>query len=409
MNPIFQFDFVSIILFGLFSLLLFTLAVWLVKRIEVKPISLIGLGIAAFTMISFFILNHFLHLKSIAPDNYLYAEIIRDFWNSFSNSSLGVKFYSIINFLPIILCFKSPVVFIVFNVFYYLFGILFIGKSFELLANYWGIQVSKYFYVFLFLLSCLYPIALIIVPTLLREGSILFFNGISVYLIVKLILNPKWNWKAVLPIMAFVLLLFLQRPIGGLALIMGFGVTLILKQIITVGLRKSMKMLLLGSLVIIGTYYFVNMFYNIPISIAWLESFRNTQALNFGDNSYGGGLNWDSIFQVLVSISYLVLQYLFSPLPILISKSVMFAKIIPLADAIFILLGLVIILFHWRLSMIKWCLLFILILIGVPAIFEANIDGAFRHRMNAVVMMLPLLAFSLNRFIIQFQNYLNER
>ncbi|WP_194525301.1 hypothetical protein [Zobellia roscoffensis] len=126
--------------------------------------------------------------------------------------------------------------------------------------------------------------------------------------------------------------------------------------------------------------------------MAWLISYRDASNAKFGTEGYST-MNWSGPFDYVKNVIFLVLQYLLSPLPILVSPTVTMNKLIPLIDSFYIIFVLITpILLFYKKYMKGWLVLFLVFLI-IPALFETNISGAYRHRISAIVFLMPLVSY----------------
>jgi 1-acyl-sn-glycerol-3-phosphate acyltransferase len=83
----------------------------------------------------------------------------------------------------------------------------------------------------------------------------------------------------------------------------------------------------------------------------------------------------------------------------------MLEKTIPLIDAIFLLLSLLPMLYLMREKTYRRVVVFAFVLLFVSALFETNINGSFRHRMNGIVLLLPLVVIGLNKLLVDLTRF----
>ena len=402
MEEIFEFDLFSIVISAVyFGLIICMLILLLSYGNKVKKSAVYSLLFGVSIYYGFFVLNHIFPFKSIPPDSIFYANIIKDFWNNYDLWSEGVKLYSIINYIPFQFSLKYPVVFVLINIFFFYCGIIFIGKSFMKLMRYYEVPVSQNFMAHLLLYTSFYPAAIIIIPTLPREGSMIFFFGLCTFMLTDLFTQSQdRNKLKILVFLASLFLLTLIRPIGGVSYLIAIFL-FYLKDYWKKGTVKHILISLFSFFIFIFLINFiVDSFYNMTFSFSWIEKFRYSHEELFGSESYGTQLDWSNIFQSIKSAFLLLLQYMFSPFPIIISPEIAMQKIIPMIDAGFILISLIFTLFYIKIKPLKMIIFFCFILLMTPALFETHISGAYRHRMNAVVMMLPVFAFTMNKTLI---------
>ena len=357
-------------------------------------------------MLAFFLLNHFLQFKSLPPDSSFYADIVRDFWKYYDSWSPGVKVYALLNFVPIQLSFSYPVVLVVLHIFFYLTGIVFLGKAIAIYSAHHQRKLPKDFFGQLLLLAAIYPAALIVIPSLLREGSMFFFFGLTTYLLM-LIRIPNGRFRK-LKLILFAISLFiltLIRPIGGVSYVLAILTIYFLDN----WKRNKLKAILKTVLPAVIGLWFINKiadsFYNMQFSPNWLGRYRSSHAELFQTEAYGTDLPWEGMANVLYSSFLLFFQYALAPLPLIIGSEAMFEKTIPLIDAIFLLLCLVPLLYLMREKTYRRVFVFAFVLLFVSALFETNINGSYRHRMNGIVLLLPLIIIGLNKLLVDLTRF----
>ncbi len=399
MEKIFEFDLFSIFISSLYFGLVITLLLLLLSYgTKIKKSAAYSLILGVSTYYGFFLLNHFFPFKSIPPDSIYYANIIKDFWNNYDVWTIGVKLYAIINFIPFQFSLKYPVVFVLINIFFFYSGIILIGKSFIKLMRFYEIPISNNFMAHLLLLVAIYPSGIIIIPTLLREGSMIFFFGLCTFLLTDLYTgNRPKSWIKIGIFLMALSLMTLIRPIGGVS----YMVAIFIFYLWQSSKKGNIKQVIISLVSLILFAVMINMivdsFYNMSFSFTWIGKFRASHASLFGAEAYGTQLDWSSYLASIISSCLLLLQYLFSPLPILIAPEIALKKLIPLVDACFILINLLVVLIYAKSKPLKIIIYFCFILLIIPALFETHITGAYRHRMNAIVMLLPVFAYSMNK------------
>lgn len=401
MERIFEFDLFSILISTIYFGLVISLLILLLsygRKVKKSAVLSLVLGISIYY--GFFIINHLFPFKSIPPDSVYYANIIKDFWNNYDAWTIGVKLYAVINFIPFQFSLKYPVVFVLINSFFFFSGIILVGKSFMKLMRFYEVAYSNNFMTHLLLYTSFYPAAIIIIPTLLREGSMIFFFGICTYILTDLYTErDKTNISKVCYFILALSLLTLIRPIGGVSYMIAIFL-FFLRETYKKGTLKNIIWIIISLTAFVFLINFiVDSFYNLSFSFSWISKFRASHESLFGPEAYGTQLDWSGPVNSAKSSFLLLLQYLFSPFPIIIPSEIAVKKTIPLFDAGFILLSLIPVLFYARPKPLKIILFFSFILLIIPALFETHISGAYRHRMNAVVMLLPVFAYSMNKFI----------
>jgi len=403
MGKIFEFDLFSILISTLyFGLIIALLILLLSYGTKVKKNAVYSLLFGVIIYYGFFILNHMFPFKSIPPDSIYYANIIKDFWNNYDAWTVGVKLYSIINFIPFQFSLKYPVIFVLINIFFFYCGIILIGKSFIKIMRFYTIPISNNFMAHLLLYAAIYPSAVIIIPTLLREGSMIFFFGLCTFVLTDLYTQTRQ--KSSIKICVFLIslsLLTLIRPIGGVSYMVAIFLLFLWHSFKKRTIKHIVISLISFILFVLLINFIVDSFYNMSFSFSWIGKYRASHATLFGQEAYGTHLDWSNFLASIKSSFLLFLQYLFSPLPLIIPTEIALKKTIPLMDAVFILISLVPVLIYARTKPLKIIIFFCFILLIIPALFETHISGAYRHRMNAIVMLLPVFAYSMNKALFK--------
>lgn len=407
MKEIFEYDIWSVALtVGYILASLFLLTLLLSKKSRIRKNDFVALVLSFGLLMLFFLINHFLQLKSLPPDSSFYAEIVKDFWKNYDSWSPGVKLYAIINFVPIQLSLKYPVVLVVIHVFFYLVGILLLGKAVSIYSAHHQRKTPKDFYAQLLILSSIYPAALIVIPSLLREGSMFFFLGLTTYLLVVMRYSDEKFRKGIF-FLFLVSLLFLTliRPIGGVSFVLA------MLTIYFLDLWKGNKLKAIVKTVIPAALglWFINKiadtFYDMRFSPNWLGEYRASHAELFPTEAYGTDLPWVGVFNVVKSTILLFFQYVFAPLPLIIDRGVMFEKTIPLLDSLFLLACLIPILYLLKEKTYRRIFVFAFVLLLVSALFETHISGSYRHRMNGIALLLPLVVIGFNKLLVNLSRF----
>ncbi|CAZ95800.1 hypothetical protein [Zobellia galactanivorans] len=390
LDKVFALDALGLLLMGVYSCFLFALFFVLLKREKLNSLVVCILVMASFLWpLFFFIVNEVVNFKSTPPDSVVYASIIQDFGTYFNFYSFGVKGYSILNFLQYQLCFKRPFVFVVFNIFYYQVAVLFVYKAFKTFLVYHNKIVDKRkFYAILVVLSSFYPITVIINASILRESMALMFLAIFSYLLIRYIVTQKGTMLMALFVLTLV---FVTRPLTGVCSVIALFLGYCYKN----KLYSLKNFIWLAVIIVIVNFSIktvVSNLYQLDFNMAWLISYRDASNARFGTEGYST-MNWSGPFDYVKNVMFLVLQYLLSPLPILVSPTVTMNKLIPLIDSFYIIFVLITpILLFYKKYMKGWLLLFLIFLV-VPALFETNISGAYRHRISAVFFLIPLVSY----------------
>ena len=402
MKEIFEYDIWSVAITAAYILgSLFLLTLLLSKNSSVRKNDFAALLISFALLMSFFLLNHLLQFKSLPPDSSFYADIVKDFWKYYDSWSPGVKLYALINFVPIQLSLSYPVVLVVIHIFFYLAGMVFLGRAIAIYSSHHHKKLPKDFFGQLLLLASVYPAALIVIPSLLREASMFFFFGLSTYLLVLIrYSNGRFkNAKTVL------FLLTLIRPIGGVSYILAMLTIYFLELWKRNKLQAIIKTMLPAALGLWLINKIADSFYDMQFSPDWLGRYRASHAELFQNEAYGTDLPWEGWINVLKSTFLLFFQYVFSPLPIIIDAEVMFEKTIPLFDALFLLFCLIPLMYLLREKIYRNIFIFAFVLLIVSALFETHISGSYRHRMNGIVLLLPLVVIGLNKLLVDLSKF----
>lgn len=334
-----------------------------------------------------FLANQSLSLFSIPPDTEVYANTILDFKKYFNHYSFGVTGYSVLNFIQYKTCFERPPVFVVYNIMYYQVGVLYIYKAFKIYCASFDKRIGLKFFLILQLFSFFYPLGILQTTNILREPMLLMILSVNIYLLVKYYFK---GLKTYYLIILFALLLFLIRPLTGICLFITYLLAYSHKnKFIT--LKNILKFSLITVVAGFIIKHIALSLYSIDFSIDWIAQFREKSNSRFGIEGYKS-LNWENPSYYFKNIVLLILQYLLSPLPILVSPSVTINKLIPLFDSLYIIALILPIMTFFKKYMKGWLLLFIIFLI-IPSIFETNISGAYRHRMSAVIFLIPLATY----------------
>jgi hypothetical protein len=412
MKEIFEYDFWSVSLtvgYGVSSLFLLTLL--LSKKSSIRKNDFVALVLSFALMMGFFLLNHFLKLKSLPPDSLFYADIVRDFWKHYDSWSAGVKLYAMINFIPIQMSLSYPVVLVVINVFFYLTGIIFLGKAIGIYTADHHKKMPRDFFGQLLLLSSIYPAALIVIPSLLREGSMFFFFGLTTYLLSRMRFSYSRSKKGTMILfLTSLFLLTLIRPIGGVSYILAMLAIYFLDLWKRNKLTAILKTIAPAAIGLWLINKIADSFYDIQFSPNWLGRYRASHAELFQTEAYGTDLPWEGWINVAKSSALLFFQYVFAPLPLIIDREVMFEKTIPFIDSVFLLLCLIPLMYLLREKTYRRVFVFAFVLLLVSALFETHISGSYRHRMNGVVVLLPLVVLGLNKLSVDLSRIiLNNR
>lgn len=392
----FKLDFIGLILVLLYLGLFFSLYTYLLKKESLLTENIIvSSGFSFVIPLVVFLLNQKFSFISIPPDTEVYANVIIDFKNYFNHYSFGVTGYSVLNYLQFKICFERPPVFVVFNIMYYQLAVLYIYKAFKIYCASYHKIIGRRFFLFLQLISIFYPLAILQTTNILREPMLLMLFSINIHLLVKYYFT---GFKTYYINILFILLLFLIRPLTGICVFITYFLAYShLNKFITP--KNILKFVVFSILVALIMQQIILSLYSIDFSIEWIAKYREESNSHFGIEGYNN-LNWESPIYYFQNFVFLILQYLLSPLPILVSSQITINKFIPLLDSIYIMFILIIIIIRKSKEFNRWLLLFIIFLI-IPALVETNISGAYRHRMNSILILFPLFSYYISTMKIK--------
>lgn len=395
-------DFIGLLLIFFYLGMFYCVYVYLLKKEHLlTENTIISSGLAFIIPLTVFLLNQKFNFISIPPDTEVYANVILDFNKYFKHYSFGVTGYSVLNYLQFKICFGRPPVFVIFNIIYYQLAVLFIYKAFKIYCYRYHKIIGRNFFLLLQLASVFYPLAVLQTTNILREPMLLMLFSINIYLLAKYYFTGFQRYSLII---LFIFFLFLIRPLTGLCVLFTYFLAYShLNKFIT--LKNILKFSIFSILVVVLIKQIVLSLYAIDFSIEWISQYREKSNSSFGIEGYNS-LNWESPLYYFQNFVLLILQYLLSPLPILVTSSVTLNKLIPLIDSLYIITLIIPILAFYRKYMQTWLLLFMIFLI-IPSFFETNISGAYRHRMNAVFFLVPLASYILLNLKIR-KTYVNR-
>jgi hypothetical protein len=83
----------------------------------------------------------------------------------------------------------------------------------------------------------------------------------------------------------------------------------------------------------------------------------------------------------------------------------MFEKTIPLLDSLFLLACLIPIIYLLKEKTYRRIFVFAFVLLLVSALFETHISGSYRHRMNGIALLLPLVVIGFNKLLVNLSRF----
>lgn len=384
--------------------LIFLLLAYMAKLKLLNNVTLLVTSAGFIYLVFFTVITIIFRLREPPLDTIDFGTIIRD-PSTFSNYSFGVQTHTIFNSLVFVLCFREPVLFLPFSVAYYVWGILLIWRSFERYfdsSDSFAFIRNRTFIIYLILCFC-YPMALLTIPTLLRESLMILALGAAMNIYSKSRVYGKLsNLDMVIYFVAFVILLGV-RPIVAVSFLLAVFVE---KQITKKGRTVGQTITTLFSLglIIVFINVLTSFLYNISFSTDWISIYRDSFIVKHGDEGYGFHMNWSNLPNSAVNSVLLFIQYIISPVPILFPAAVGLRKGIALLDTFFILSLAAIVIGSKRTPPFfkNWWILIAVFLV-LPAIFETHVTGAFRHRMNAVILLLPMASYCITNLLVKIK------
>ena len=334
----------------------------------------------------FFIFSAVMPVVPDFPDTWLFTQMITE--NYFPEEhGLGVRLFFEATYPLRALSLFKVVPFVLFQIFIFIFSLMIIWKSWEIVLQKNSIDPYGSAKIFL-LLSALYPSFLLFIPVPLREFWILFGFSILVYGIIRKYYEDQALFDAGLGYMALgSLILFTTRP------------QLIVIVIIFLALFQKNKWarysLILGSFILIP--YLFTLLTGYQFSPDFFRNVRDFSFTYYGQNHMTYGyVEWDSFLDILKDLPKLFLQFIFSPIPILHNVNpekllAIFADLIFVANIYFFAL-------YAGLKVSKIYLFIFVVSAALFSIWEFHIGGAVRHRMPLVMILIPAASYGMARF-----------
>lgn len=400
MQNYFSINFYSILLTIFYCSCFYFVFIILLRRFKLLTKTIIfATAIIYCVYLLFFFIDIIFNLKTIPPDTLVYQDLITNYNNAYSKYSFGVKGYSILNYIQFKLCFKIPSVFVAFNMFYYFAGIVYIFLAFQNFFSTQGIRVYRKHFLITFIIASIYPIGLINTASILREPMLIMFYCASIYFISKTLKQKFLSKRSVIFFVFCLLAVFIIRPITGISLLIILSITMIKKyRLLT--FKRSLYLLFFISIVFYLSKSLILSVYNLDFGLSWIENYRIDKSIEYGVEGYGD-INLSKVAKIIPNIALLTLQYYLSPLPILVPFQTTMQKIIPLVDSLFILFVVTFPIIAFYKKKYNNILFFFVIVLLIPAVFETNITGAYRHRMTAIILLLPLSSYIFSRISIR--------
>lgn len=311
---------------------------------------------------------------NMISNNYFYAE-----------QSLGVRLYYYLSYPLRVISGFNLISFLILQTFIYYVSMLIIWRAYleSIHSNIIEIRHNKAF-IYYYIFVTFYPASLMYISTPLREYFLVFSLSIFILGLTRFIINKK-----LLLLSSSLILFIMVRPhlIPALLAIIYFSKNY--KKISSYFIAIFIPSILL--------YIFSILIY--PITPEKLTEIRFSWADAHPEDVYGA-FNWSTWWDVISSLPSLIFQYLASPLPILHNRSP-FSMLAGFLDFIYIFVIIVLAILccinkSTRNKVPTHFLFLIVIMLVLSAIWEAYIGGAIRHRMTAIIPLLPISAYFLS-------------
>ncbi|MEZ8120609.1 hypothetical protein ACED30_13965 [Vibrio splendidus] len=312
------------------------------------------------------------------PDTEIYKSIILGVGHE--HRSTGVVLYGISIYPLAILSGFDILSFMIFQQLFYFLGCYYICKAYITYLDFEKINYDYYLLIIIMVMFSFYPASIFYTSMALREWLMVFYVGVCSYGLTQ------WKYRRKLIYLLFGILgLVMIRPQLVVAVILTIGTM----KIIT----KKKVVIALPFILLVAIEVFSTLIY--PVDPVLLSKIRATWAENSGDQVYGTFI-WNNWLDVIVDYPALFSQFLLSPLPLLHNRSIM-SSLTGFVDLIFMLP--VYFIFLWGLAKkgIKYyfsnpIFLLMIVIISSSALWEAYIGGAIRHRLVALVLLLPFVS-----------------
>jgi len=320
------------------------------------------------------------------PDTWLFADIITE--NYFPDEqALGVKLFYFGTYPLRVLSFFKLEPFILLQIFLFIFSLMILWKSWEIVMQENRLEDHGISTIFL-VLSLLYPSFLLFIPVPLREFWIIFGFSIMVYGIVRKYYRDTALFDIGLVYMIIgSLILLTARP------------QLIVIVIIFLALFQKNRWVRYSF--ILASFFLIPYLFTTLTSFEFTPEFfrnlRNDLYLHFGDNQMTYGyVEWNSYFDILKDLPMLFLQFIFSPLPILHHSNPL-RMLAAFIDMLYIG-GIYFFALYAGLKVSKIYLFIFFVSAILFSIWEFHLGGAIRHRMPLVMILLPAASYGIVRF-----------
>lgn len=328
---------------------------------------------------SFFNFLPYLH------DSELYSYMISSGQYPQTSSENIIVLYYLSLFIGLV-CLNSPVIYTFFCIFLFINAMMFFLKAWK---KYYPFKNEYGEYIFA-VLCLLWPAGVLYNTAPLREAFVLFGFAVFIDGMLGFIHEKKWKLLVFGSILlcAFRIQLFvLVIPVIGVLLVSRMRISTLLKGAI-LGMCVSLVFLFIRYVIIEG-----------PLTPEVMAQYRNISVERSGSLSYGS-VHWQTYPEMFVDDIFLILQFIFSPLPVFVQHNP-FSTLIPFLDVIFISFLLLVILLKLKniFKAHKPLLAFLIFYIILFGTYEYHITGAVRHRMPLEVLFMLLVSSELCSFV----------
>ena len=334
----------------------------------------------------FFILGTLITKIPNFPDTWLFTDIITV--NYFpEDQAMGVKLFYFVTYpLRVLALFKLEP-FILIQIFFFIFSMMILWKSWEIVMKKNGITSDGSASVFL-ILTAFYPSFLLFIPIPLREFWIIFGFSVMVYGIIR-----KYYISETLFDISLVYML-----IGSLILLTARPQLIVIVLIFLALFQKNrwVKYGLIAASFFLIPYLFTTLT-SYDFSPEFFRNLRNQLYSYFADDQMTYGyVEWNSYFDMLRDIPMLFLQFIFSPFPIVHHTNPL-RLLAAFIDMIYIM-GIYFFALYAGLKVSKIYLFIFIVSAILFSIWEFHLGGAVRHRMPLVMILLPAASYGVVRF-----------
>jgi hypothetical protein len=331
--------------------------------------------------------DSFFNYLPYLPDTDIYAFMIGSGQYPQTSSENIIALYYMTLIIAII-CLNSPVIFIFFCMFLYIVSLMIFIRAWKVAFPQFNQQGELAAALLMFLL----PSAAVYMTAPLREAFIifgfsLFFNGFVNFIY-------KQQWKSL--IIGSILICAIRLQL----LVMVFPVLGAL-AVYKLNISKMAKGGILAATLLIAGLVVRYVLVEEPLSPETMAALRNRNLLSAGPLGYGN-VSWESYLDMAKDYPFIILQFLFSPLPIFVQHNPL-QTFIPFLDSMFLIVLLIIIFSKFRKHIRNHAplLLFVLFYIILFGGYEYHLGGAVRHRMPLMIIFILLAAQTVGNILFK--------